>query len=73
VTVNGKKAQESNRLSGQAPEGGGMIGFYMGTSKEDTGPSTFTIKSIEVREVEKGSKLSYHGSPGGSVPAVNVC
>src|SRR5262249_18342389 len=58
VTVNGNKAtlaindKKVIDFTGQPPEGGSMIGITLETEKEDTGPSTFTIKSIQVRALE---------------------
>ena len=49
VVINGKKVLD---FTGQPPEGGSVFGWGLGTSKNDTGPSTLTVKSIQVREVE---------------------
>jgi hypothetical protein len=49
VAFNGKKVID---FTGQPPDGGSVFGFSFGTSKDDSGPSTLTIKSIQVREVE---------------------
>ncbi len=49
LVVNGKKMIE---FSGQPPEGGSLIGFTFGTLKNDPGPTIFTLKSIEVHEVQ---------------------
>jgi hypothetical protein len=45
--INGKKVIE---FTGQPPSGGSLIGFGFGTDKGDSGPTTMTLKDIEVRE-----------------------
>ena len=49
VSINGQKVDE---LDGVPPDGGSVIGFEFGAAKADKGPSTMTLKSIEVREVQ---------------------
>jgi hypothetical protein len=48
LVINGKKVID---FTGQPPEDGSQFGFFVGTGKNDTGPSTLTLKSIELREV----------------------
>jgi hypothetical protein len=48
IALNGKKVID---FTGQPPEGGSLFGLSLGTLKGDAGPSTFTVKSIQLREV----------------------
>jgi hypothetical protein len=48
LAINGKKVID---FTGQPPEGGSVFGLSLGTGKNDTGPSTLTVKTIQVREV----------------------
>ena len=48
IAINGKKIVD---FTGQPPDGGSLIGLSFGTLKSDPGPSTVTVKSIQVREV----------------------
>ena len=48
LAVNGKKVID---FTGQPPEGGSLFGLTIGTGKNDTGPSTLTVQSIQLREV----------------------
>jgi hypothetical protein len=62
VTVNGNKAtlaingKKVIDFTGQPPEGGSLFGLSLGAFKSDTGPSTLTVKSIQLREVGAASK-----------------
>jgi hypothetical protein len=49
IAINGKKVSE---MTGQPPEGGSVFGLALGTAKSDSGPSSFTVKSIQLRELE---------------------
>jgi hypothetical protein len=59
VIVDGKKAtithqwEEGDRLHGPASS---LIGFNLSTGKDDKGPSTVTLKSIQLRELESPSE-----------------
>jgi hypothetical protein len=48
LVINGTKVTE---FSGHAPDGGGFFGFLIYPGKDDPGPSTVNLKSIQVREV----------------------
>jgi hypothetical protein len=48
LAINDKKVIE---FTGQPPEGGSQFGFWVGADKGDTGPSTVTLKSIQLREI----------------------
>jgi hypothetical protein len=58
LAVNGKKVVD---FSGRPPEGGSLFGFTLGTNPKDTGPSTITLKSIQLREVEAEPQSSQTG------------
>jgi hypothetical protein len=47
-SVNGKKVTD---FTGQPPENGSLFGFLVSEDKGNPGPSTFTLKSIQLREV----------------------
>ena len=47
-SVNGKKVGD---FTGEPPEGGSVFGFALYSGKNNTGASTFVLKSIEVHEV----------------------
>lgn len=55
VTVRGNHAvfaindQKVAELDGQAPDGGSLIGFIVKSDGQDSGPTSFEIKDIEVR------------------------
>lgn len=51
LVINGKKVID---FTGQPPADGSQFGFFVGTGKDDTGPSTLTLKSIQLREVGGG-------------------
>jgi len=57
VSVNGNKGtfsvngQKLTDFTGQPPEGGSLFGFIMFADKENPGPSDFTLKSIQLREI----------------------
>jgi hypothetical protein len=58
VTVNGNHAvfaindQKVAELDGQPPDGGGLIGFVLKAEKQDSGPTVFGVKDIEVRALQ---------------------
>jgi hypothetical protein len=70
VTVNGKEATlavNGNKVTdfrGQPPERGSLIGFTFGTHKTDPGPTTVTLKNIQVREVGTPSTVGGAGDAG---------
>jgi hypothetical protein len=39
-------------FSGFPPDGGGLIGFEVGTGSKDTDPSTIRVIRYQVREIE---------------------
>jgi hypothetical protein len=57
VTVNGNKGtlaindKKVIEFTGQPPAGGSQFGFWVGADKGDTGPSTFILKSFQLREI----------------------
>jgi hypothetical protein len=57
VTVNGNKStlaindKKVIEFTGQPAEGGSQFGFWVGADKGDTGPSTFILKSFQLREI----------------------
>jgi hypothetical protein len=53
IAINGKKAID---FTGQPPEGGSLFGLNIGSAKDDTGPSTITVKDIQLREAGPASK-----------------
>lgn len=58
LAINGKKLID---FTGWPPEGGSLFGFGFGTYNTDKGPSTITLKSIQLREVEAEPKRSQTG------------
>jgi hypothetical protein len=48
LVINGKKVID---FTGQPPADGSQFGFFVGTGKNDTGPSTFNLKDIQLREL----------------------
>jgi hypothetical protein len=59
VTVNGNKGtlaingQKAIEFTGSPPDGGSQFGFWVSGDKKDTGPSTLTLKNVQLRELEK--------------------
>ena len=50
-SVNGKKIGD---FTGEPPEGGSVAGFALYSGKTNTAPTTFALKSIELREAAAG-------------------
>lgn len=58
ITINGKKVAD---FTGQPPEGGSLFGVNFGTLKQDSGPSTVTVKSVQLRELEPSAEQASDG------------
>lgn len=58
ININGKKVTD---FTGQSPEGGSLFGANFGTLKQDSGPSTITLKTIQLRELEPSAEQASDG------------
>ena len=54
--INGKNVTD---FTGAPPQGGSAFGFDMGVNDKDSGPSTLTLKSIQLREIEGQPSASH--------------